>query len=61
MFKKLLRQRLNRELSRAQDLGLVTVQEATDIYEKTAAWDWMAIIQLIMLIAELIMEFLNQD
>ena len=54
--------RLDRRLARAQNLGAITAEEAAEIREDAKFTEYMAIIELIMMIFEMIREwFENRD
>ena len=61
MFKKMLLRQLNRRLEEAMEIGLMEAGEANALREGTAAWDWVAILQLVLLIGKLIMDFINSQ
>ncbi len=62
--RKTLRQRLAERLSKrlesAVEMGAITQAEADEMMEETKVGNWMLIIQMIMMIAEIIATFLEE-
>ena len=59
MLRKLLARRLERRLAQAEELGVISPADAATIRERAKAADWMMIMEMIMMIIELIMEWMD--
>jgi len=60
MLRKILLARLERKLKRAEALGAINGDEAEAIRESARGADWVMIMELVMMIIEMIMEWLDK-
>ena len=59
MFRKRLERRLQRRLDRAVKLGAMEQAEADEIMSEVPRMDWLMILEIIMMIIEIIREWLD--
>ena len=62
MLRKVLLKRLERKLKRCEAVGAITPEDCEAIRESARGADWLMIMEMIMMIMELIREWLeNRD